>query len=139
MELKKVTAIIRSDQLEDLEDRLKGSGIPGVTVEHVKGYGECANFYARDWMSRYARLEIVTDDRQARNIVNAIAEVVHTGTPGDGIVYVVPVEQLQRIRDRHTARSAQTCPRCRATARLRRRRQLGTAAGTKRARSAART
>jgi len=139
MELKKITAIIRSDQLEDLEERLKGPGVPGVTVEHVKGYGEYANFFARDWMSRYARLEIVTDERQASNIVKAIAEVVHTGTPGDGIVYVVPVEQLHRIRDRHTARSAQTCPRCRASARLRRRRQLKPAAGAKRSRSAART
>ena len=102
MELKKITAIIRSDQLEALENRFKGPDLPGITVDHVQGYGEYANFFAKDWMSRYARVEI-------------------TGTRGDGFVYVVPVEQLQRIRDRHTARSTQTCPRCRANARLRRR------------------
>jgi hypothetical protein len=62
---------------------------------------------------------------------------VHTGTRGDGIVYVVPVEQLHRIRDRHTARSAQTCPRCRANARLRRRAQGNATARTRRSRGAA--
>jgi nitrogen regulatory protein P-II 1 len=121
MELKKITAIVRSDQLEEIEERFKGPDLPGITVDHVRGYGEYANFFAKDWMSRYARVEIVADERQARQIVDAIAEVVHTGSRGDGIVYVVPVEQLHRIRDRHTARSAQTCPRCRASTRLRRR------------------
>ena len=120
MELKKITAIIRSDQLEALENRFKGPDLPGITVDHVQGYGEYANFFAKDWMSRYARAEIVADERQSRRIVDAITDVVHTGTPGDGIVYVVPVEKLQRIRDRHTDRSTQTCPRCRANARLRR-------------------
>jgi nitrogen regulatory protein PII len=44
MELKKITAIIRSDQLEDVEHRLKGPGIPGISVDHVKGYGAYVNF-----------------------------------------------------------------------------------------------
>ena len=82
MELKKITAIIRSDQLDELEEGLKGPDIPGITVDHIQGYGEHANFFAKDWMSRYARVEIVADDRDARRIVNAIAEVVHTGTRG---------------------------------------------------------
>ena len=124
MELKKITAIIPSHQLEDVENRLKGPDIPGITVDHVKGYGEYANFFARDWMSRYARIEIVTDEARVQRIVDTIIQVVHTGTRGDGIVHVVPVEQLYRIRDRHTVRSARTrCPRCRASLRLRRRRR----------------
>ncbi len=113
MELKKITAIIRSDLLEEVENRLKGPIIPGITVDHVKGYGEDANFLERDWMSRYARVEIVVDERRVAEIVDAIVEVAHTGTPGDGIVYVVPVDQLERIRDRHQERSASPCPGCR--------------------------
>lgn len=126
MELKTITAIIRSDRLEAVENRLKGPDTPGITVDHVKGYGEYANFFTRDWMSRYARIEIIAEARRARSIVKAIVEVVHTGTPGDGIVYVVPVEQLERIRDQHTVRSSRTrCPRCRASlrARLRKRKK----------------
>ena len=124
------------DQLEELEERFKGPDLPGITVDHVHGYGEYANFFAKDWMSRYARVEIVADVRQARRIVDVITDVVHTGTRGDGIVYVVPVEQLHRIRDRHTARSAQTCPRCRANARLRRRTRAKSMTRASRSRSA---
>jgi nitrogen regulatory protein P-II 1 len=123
MDLKKITAIVRSDQLEDVENRLKGPDVPGISVDQVKGYGEYVNFFARDWMSRYARIEIVADGRQARRIANLIMEVVHTGTRGDGIVYVVPIEEVYRIRDRHPSRSATTCPRCRAALRLRQRRR----------------
>ena len=126
MELKKITAIVRSDQLEELEERFKGPDLPGITVDHVRGYGEYANFFAKDWMSRYARVEIVAEAQQARRIVDAISDVVHTGTRGDGIVYVVPVEQLHRVRDHHVARSTQACPRCRAKARLRRRTRANT-------------
>jgi nitrogen regulatory protein P-II 1 len=136
MELKKITAIVRSDQLEELEERFKGPDLPGITVDHVHGYGEYANFFAKDWMSRYARVEIVADARQARRLVDVITDVVHTGTRGDGIVYVVPIEQLHRIRDRHTARSAQTCPRCRASARLRRRTRTKAVTGTRHSRRA---
>lgn len=121
MELKKITAIVRCDQLEDVENRLKGPIIPGITVDHVKGYGEYANFMARDWMSRYARIEIVVEKRRAQRIIDAIVGVVHTGTPGDGIVYVVPIEEVTRIRDRHRVRALESpCPRCRASVRLRR-------------------
>lgn len=128
MGLKKITAIIRSGRLKDVEERLKGPDIPGITVDHVKGWGEYADYFASDWMSSYARIEIVADDRRTAWIIDAISEVVHTGIPGDGIVYVVPVEQLHRIRDRHIARSERThCPTCLASRRLRRSRRRQTA------------
>jgi nitrogen regulatory protein PII len=140
MDLKKITAIIRSDQLEDVENRLRGPDVPGITVDQVKGYGEYANFFARDWMSRCARIEIVADGRQARRIANVIMDVVHTGARGDGIVYITPVEEVYRIRDRHASRSTATCPRCRAVLRLRerRRRKPADAASTRQAVSAER-
>lgn len=135
MELKKITAIIRSDQLEDVEKRLQGPDTPGITVDHVKGYGEYANYFARDWMSRHARIEIVAEASKVRGIVKAITDVVHTGTAGDGVVYVVPVEQVYRIRDQHTVRSAHTqCPRCRASVRLRRQTQKPSAAASRQVR-----
>ena len=129
MELKKITAIIRSETLRAVENRSKGPDTPSITVDHVKGYGEYANFFARDWTSRYARIDVIAEEPQARSIVRAIVEVVHTGTEGDGIVYVVPVEQVHRIRDQHTVRSSRTrCPRCRASlcARVRQQKQATT-------------
>ena len=99
MNLKKITAIVHTLVLEDVETRLRALGVPGITVTRVKGFGEGANFLTRDWMSAYACIEIFTDVAQAEQIVAAIMQVAHTGTAGDGIVAVLPVDALYRIRD----------------------------------------
>lgn len=99
MDVKKVTAIVRTDVLEDVESRLRQLGVPGLTVWRVKGFGEYANFFTPDWMSTYARVEIFTDAAQAQQIVDAIMRAAHTGTAGDGIVALLPVDRLFRIRD----------------------------------------
>ena len=100
MEIKKIVAIVRTDALKDVEDRLRAIGAPGITVDRVKGFGESANFFTPDWMSAYARVEVFTDVVQTQEIVDAIIQAAHTGTGGDGIVSVLPVERLYRIRDR---------------------------------------
>jgi nitrogen regulatory protein P-II 1 len=99
MNVKKVTAIVRTDVLEDVESRLRQLGVPGLTVWRVKGFGEYANFFTPDWMSTYARVEIFTDAAQAQQIVDTIMRAAHTGTAGDGIVALLPVDRLFRIRD----------------------------------------
>lgn len=102
MAMKKITAISRSEKLADVENRLKNLEIPGITVDHVRGYGEYANFFARDWMTRYARIEIVIEEHGVDRIIDAICRAVHTGSPGDGFVYSVPVDRVCRIRDRRS-------------------------------------
>lgn len=99
MDLKKITAIVRTFVLEDVESRLRQLGVPGITVTRVKGFGEGTNFLTRDWMSAYACIEIFTDVAQAEQIVDTIMQAAHSGTAGDGIVAVLPVEGLYRIRD----------------------------------------
>lgn len=131
MELKKITAIVPADRLEDVENGLKGL-TPGLSVDHVKGYGEYANFFTRDWTSRHARIEIVAEGAKAKRIVDAILQIAHTGAEGDGIVYVVPIEETYRIRDQHREHSTASCPTCRANAKLRRQKRRQPA-GPKRA------
>lgn len=50
MEFSKITAIVRTTKLEEVEKRLQEIGVSGLSVSRVKGYGEYANFYSRDWM-----------------------------------------------------------------------------------------
>ena len=50
MELRKVTAIIRSSVLEEVEERLRGIGVRGISVTKVKGFGEYANFYSYNFV-----------------------------------------------------------------------------------------
>ena len=99
MDLKRVTAIVRTDVLEDVERRLRQLGVPGLTVSRVKGFGEYANFFTPDWTSACACIEIFTDAAQTQQIVDTIMQAAHTGTAGDGIVAVLPVDGLFRIRD----------------------------------------
>lgn len=100
---RKVTAIFRIDRLQEVEKALQDIRVGGVSVTRVKGYGEYADFFARDWMSQYARAEIFTSESKAKEIVEAILSAASTGTRGDGIVSVLPVETVLRIRTRSPA------------------------------------
>lgn len=99
MEITQIVAIVRTHVLEDVEARLRQLSVPGVTIARVKGFGEYANYLKPDWMSAYARIEIFADVDEAPRIIEAIMQVAHTGTAGDGIVAVLPVDRIFRIRD----------------------------------------
>ena len=94
----RVTAIVRVDRLEQVERSLRELRVSGVSVSRVKGYGEYADFFARDWMTAYARVEIFTGAQNAGLIAGAVLRAASTGTRGDGIVAVEPVESVLRIR-----------------------------------------
>jgi nitrogen regulatory protein P-II 1 len=98
VELRKVIAIIRSRFLEDVEEKLKKMKVKGLTVTRVKGYGEAKSIWSQDWLGSHARIEIFVEKVRAYEIASAIMEVAHTGGPGDGIICVLPVEKIFRIR-----------------------------------------
>lgn len=100
MEFRKVAAIIQPGVLEKVEKGLQDIGVRGISVTKVKGFGEYADFYSRDWMVSvsHVRIEIFTEKSKVKAIVNAILEAAHLGLPGDGIVVVLPVEQIFRVR-----------------------------------------
>lgn len=99
MSFRKVTAIVRSELLEQVEARLVDAGVEGLTVVPVKGYGEYANLFSHDWMVRHAQVEIFAAREKVPEIVGAIMAAARTGSPGDGIVAVQPVEHLYRVRE----------------------------------------
>lgn len=105
MEFRKVTAIIRADALERVERKLRDMDVKGVSVTKVKGYGEYVDFYSKDWMVSHARIEIFTHASKADAIAHAIMETAHVGVEGDGIVAVLPVETVYRIRTQAIATS----------------------------------
>lgn len=100
MGVKKITAIVRTHVLEAVEGRLRQLGVAGVSVTRVKGFGEHANFFSRDWLSAQARIEIFADGPDVDRIVEAVMDAAYTGAAGDGIVAVLPVDKLYRIRER---------------------------------------
>ncbi|MDD5107484.1 MAG: P-II family nitrogen regulator [Desulfuromonadaceae bacterium] len=93
-----IIAIVRNQVLENLEGRLVDMHVKGMSVTKVKGYGEYANFFNPDWMVTHTRVEIITESAKVEAIVDAIMDTAHTSMSGDGIVAVLPVEKLYRIR-----------------------------------------
>ncbi len=104
MDYRKVTAIIRRDVLEKVEKKLQEIGVQGISVSRVKGYGEYADFYSKDWMVSHSRIEIFTHNENADVIAQTIMAAAHVGLEGDGIVAVLPVEKIYRIRTRSEAK-----------------------------------
>ena len=99
-EYRKVTALVRPGVLEKVEAALQAIRVRGVSVSAVKGYGEYANFFERDWMDPQSRIEIFARVEEVPLIVKTILSAASTGGAGDGIVSVLPVEQVWRIRTR---------------------------------------
>ena len=103
--MKLITAIIKPFKLDDVKAALKSAGVVGMTVTEVRGFGRQGGHtetyrgseYQIDFVPK-AKLEIVVDDSVADGIVDAITAAGQTGKIGDGKVFVVPLEQVVRIR-----------------------------------------
>jgi len=102
--LKKIDAIIRSERLPEVKEALKSLGIGGMTVYSVSGWskGKEENLQwkgqpvVHDLIAK-SKLEVIVPDSQVDVVVNAIAKNARTGVHGDGIVFVLPVEQILNI------------------------------------------
>ena len=100
MELKLVVAIVRPHALEAVEKRLQEMGLRGLTVIRAKGYGAYANFFSREWLVDQVKIEIYAEQGRAESIATAILDAAHTGSPGDGIVAILPVDKVFSVRSR---------------------------------------
>lgn len=100
MSFKKIVAIIRPEKLDKVEEALKELGVAGMSVSHIEGYGEYANFYRHDRMVQHLQLEVYTGEKHATEIAEHIMEAAYTGGEGDGIVAIVPVDSVYHIRTR---------------------------------------
>jgi len=86
MQFRKITAIINPFMLESVEEVLLKLNVPGASVSKIKGYGEYANFFSPDWLVNHVKIEIFIGKHRAEEIAEAIMEVAHSGSKGDGII-----------------------------------------------------
>ncbi len=103
--MKKVTAVIRPEKLEDLKDALNDMGIHGMTVYEVQGCGSQRGWkeYVRGNevmlnMVPKVKVELVVGDFQVEPLIKRICVVARTGEVGDGKIFVYPVDECVRIR-----------------------------------------
>ncbi len=112
-EIKMVTAIVRPDRLGAIKQSLAESGAPSLTVTNVSGRGSQpakkgqwrGEEYTVD-LHQKVKIECVVADIPAETVVDAICEGANTGEPGDGKVFVTPVERAVQIRTGKTGTDA---------------------------------
>jgi nitrogen regulatory protein P-II 1 len=103
--MKLVTAIVKPFKLDDIKVALETQGIHGMTVSEASGYGRQRGHtevyrgaeYTVDLVPK-VRIEVLVDDADVDTVVDSIVAVAQTGRIGDGKVWVMPVEQVIRVR-----------------------------------------
>jgi len=111
--MKKIDAIIKPFKLEEVKDALSETGIEGMTVSEVKGFGRQKGHteiyrgseYTVDFLPKI-KIELVVADNQKDAAVSAIIKAAKTGKIGDGKVFVSTVEEAVRIRTEEKGESA---------------------------------
>ena len=109
--MKLVTAIIKPFKLEEVREALIQSGVEGLTITEVKGYGRQKGHtemyrgaeYSVDTLPKI-KLEILTVDID--KVVSAISSAANTGKIGDGKIFINDVEDVIRIRTGETGSEA---------------------------------
>jgi nitrogen regulatory protein P-II 1 len=111
--MKKVEAIIKPFKLDEVKEALHGIGIQGLTVTEVKGFGRQKGHtelyrgaeYVVDFLPKI-KLEIAVADDMVAKAVETIVEAANTGRIGDGKIFVLPMEEVIRIRTGERGESA---------------------------------
>jgi nitrogen regulatory protein P-II 1 len=100
-----ITAIVKPFKLEEIKDSLRGTGILGITVSEVQGYGrqggKSETFRGGEYNLSFvpkAKIEVLVDDVDADRVIQLIATTARTGKIGDGKIWVTEVARVVRVR-----------------------------------------
>ena len=102
--MKKIEAISKPFKLDEVKEVLR-HGVQGLTVSEVKGFGRQKGHteqyrgaeYVVDFLPK-TKLEILAPEDRIEEIVDAILTAAHTGRIGDGKIFVMPANEVVRIR-----------------------------------------
>lgn len=103
--MKKIEAIIRPFQLDEVKDAVSELGVQGMTITEVRGFGRTGgrkevfrgSAYVVDFVPK-VKVEIVLPDHLVHDVLDAIERAAKTGRIGDGKLFVLPVEEAVRVR-----------------------------------------
>ncbi|MDA8379391.1 MAG: P-II family nitrogen regulator [Actinomycetota bacterium] len=103
--MKLIVAVLKPFKLDEVKETLKGLGVQGMTLTEAQGFGRQRGHtevyrgaeYEVDFVPKI-RVEVLVDDAQVDEVVDAIVRTSATGNIGDGKVWVVPVDAVVRVR-----------------------------------------
>jgi nitrogen regulatory protein P-II 1 len=111
--MKKIEAIIKPFKLDEVKDAISQLGIQGMTVSEVKGFGRQKGHteiyrgaeYVVDFLPKI-KIELVVKNEDVAKVIDAIVNAAKTGRIGDGKIFVIPLEEVIRIRTGETGENA---------------------------------
>ncbi|WP_339137260.1 MAG: P-II family nitrogen regulator [Candidatus Electrothrix sp. GW3-4] len=103
--MKKIEAIIKPFKLDDVKEALADLGVAGMTLSEVKGFGRQKGHkemyrgaeYTVDFNPKI-KIELVVVASMVDKVVEAICRSAQSGKIGDGKIFVLPVEEVVRVR-----------------------------------------
>ncbi|BCT76542.1 nitrogen regulatory protein P-II 1 [Sinomonas cyclohexanicum] len=103
--MKLITAIVRPEKLDSIREGLEAYGVQGLTVSAASGYGRQRGYtevyrgaeYSVDLLPKL-RVEVLSTDEQADDILDVLITTSNTGRAGDGKVWTVEVHEAIRVR-----------------------------------------
>ena len=111
--MKLISAVIKPFKLDDVREALSDSGINGVTVTEVKGFGRQKGHtelyrgaeYVVDFLPK-VKIEVAVSDEHLDSAIEAIIGSANTGKIGDGKIFVTDLAGATRIRTGETDNDA---------------------------------
>jgi nitrogen regulatory protein P-II 1 len=105
LKMKRIDAVIRPSQLEEVKQRVTGLGVTGLTVSEVRGFGRQKGHtetyrgseYTVDFLPKIF-VSIAVAEELVEPVVDAIIEGARTGVIGDGKIFVSSLDEVIRIR-----------------------------------------
>lgn len=103
--MKKIEAIIKPFKLDEVKEALQEIGLQGITVTEARGFGRQKGHtelyrgaeYIVDFLPK-VKIEVVVEDNLVERTCEAIINAARTGRIGDGKIFIMPVEEVIRIR-----------------------------------------
>ncbi|HEX2068931.1 MAG TPA: P-II family nitrogen regulator [Actinomycetota bacterium] len=103
--MKLILAVVKPHKLDDVKEALREIGVKGLTSVEAQGFGRQRGHteiyrgaeYQVDFVPK-VQIEVMADDAQVQTIVDTILSAARTGKIGDGKIFVLPAEQVYRIR-----------------------------------------
>ena len=103
--MKKIEAIIKPFKLDEVKDALNEIGVQGMTVTEVKGFGRQKGHVELYRGAEYdiafipkIKIEVVVANSLADKVLSTMEMKAKTGKVGDGKIFLMPVEEVVRIR-----------------------------------------
>lgn len=103
--MKMISAIVKPFKLEEVKEALRQAGVQGMTVTETRGFGRQRGHtevyrgaeYQVDFVPK-VKVDVLCDDDQVSQVVEAVMTAARTGKIGDGKIFVSTVDQVYRIR-----------------------------------------